>query len=116
MPSNNIGRLEVSQLGRKERRKGDCMEKFLMLGKYSSEAVKGIASERTKKAVGIIEKNGGKVHSMLTLLGIYDLALMVEFPGIQEAIKSSVTITQATGVGFTTLPAVTVEEFDKLLG
>lgn len=92
------------------------MAKFLMLGKYSAEAVKGITAARTNQVVGIIEKSGGKVNTMLALLGSYDLAFVVELPGIQEAMKSSVALTKATDIGFTTLPAVTVEEFDKIVG
>jgi uncharacterized protein with GYD domain len=89
------------------------MAKFLMLGKYSLEAVKGITSERTKKVTDVIEKSGGKVNSMYALLGTYDLAFVADFPGIQEAMKASVAITKLTNVSFTTLPALTVEEFDR---
>ena len=92
------------------------MAKFLMLGKYSAAAVKGISADRTKTVVGVIEKSGGKVNSIFALLGTYDLAFMVELPGIQEAMKSSVAITKLTDIAFTTLPAITVEEFDKLVG
>ena len=91
------------------------MAKFLMLGRYSTEAVKGITAERTKKVADIIEKSGGKVNLMYALLGTYDLAFAVDFPGIQEAMKASVALTKLTGIGFTTLPAVTVEEFDRLV-
>lgn len=91
------------------------MAKFLMLGKYSVDAVKGIASERTKKVVGAIEKQGGKVNSMHALLGQYDLAFVVDFPEVRDAIKASIELTKATDIGFTTLPAITVEEFDKII-
>ena len=37
------------------------MAKFLMLGKYSQEALKGISAERTKKVENAIKKAGGKV-------------------------------------------------------
>lgn len=92
------------------------MAKFIMLGKYSSEAVKGISGDRTKKVTGIIEKAGGKVNSMYALIGAYDLAFIVDLPGIQDVFKASVAITKATDIAFTTMPAVTVEEFDKILG
>lgn len=90
------------------------MTKFLMLGKYSVEAIKGIAADRTKKVVETIEKAGGKVNSMYALLGCYDLAFVVDFPGINEMIKASVTITKLTGIGFTTSPVISIEEFDKI--
>ena len=92
------------------------MAKFLMLGKYSLEAVKGITPERTKKVVEAIEKSGGKVNSMYALLGCHDLAFIVDFPGNSDAIKSSIAITKLTGIGFVTYPAVSVEEFDKMAG
>jgi uncharacterized protein with GYD domain len=92
------------------------MGKYLMLGKYSSEAIKGVTAERTKKVTGIIEKSGGKVGSMLALLGRYDLAFVVDFPGTAEALKASVAISKATGIGFTTCPAISVDEFDKIAG
>lgn len=91
------------------------MAMFLMLGKYSSEAMKGITADRTKKGIGTIEQAGGKVSSMYALLGAYDLAFVVDFPGIKEAMKASVALAKLTGVGFTTCPAVTVQEFDQLM-
>jgi len=92
------------------------MAKFLMLGRYSSEAIKGIAADRTKKVLEAIEKAGGKVNVMYALLGIYDLVFIVDFPGIQDALKASVGLAKLTGIGFTTSPAVPIEEFDKLVG
>ncbi len=92
------------------------MAKFMMLGKYSQEAIKGISAERTKKAVSIIEKSGGKVNSMYALLGNYDLALVVDLPGISEAMKASIALTDLTAISFTTSPAISVEDFDKITG
>lgn len=92
------------------------MARYLMLGKYSPEAVKGISSGRTKKAVAIIKKNRGKVNLMYVLIGSYDLALLVDFPGNKEMIRASIALTRLTGIGFTGFPAVSVEEFDKLAG
>lgn len=92
------------------------MAKFLMLGKYSVEAIRGIAADRTKKGVEIIEKAGGKVNAMYALLGRYDLAFIVDFPGVAEAMKASVALAKLTGIGFITSPAMTVEEFDKIVG
>ncbi|MFH0913034.1 MAG: GYD domain-containing protein [Candidatus Omnitrophota bacterium] len=92
------------------------MAKFLMLGKYSQEAIKGISGERTKKAVSMIEKSGGKVNSMYVLLGNYDLALVVDLPGVSEAMKISIALTDLTAISFISYPAMTVEEFDKITG
>ena len=91
------------------------MAKYLMLGKYSAEAVKGIAAERTKKVSEVIEKTGGKVEAMYALLGNYDLAFIADFPGTKEVLKASIIITKLTGIAFTTSPAISVEEFDKVV-
>jgi uncharacterized protein with GYD domain len=92
------------------------MAKFLMLGKYSTDGVKGIATERTKKVVEAIQKAGGKATAMYALLGNYDLAFVVDFPGNADVIKASIAITKLTSIGFTTCPAIPVEEFDKMIG
>jgi uncharacterized protein with GYD domain len=92
------------------------MAKFLMLGKYSVDGVKGIAAERTKKVVEIIQKSGGKVNAMYALLGKYDLSFVVDFPGNDDAMKASIAITKLTDIGFITCPAIPIEEFDKILG
>lgn len=91
------------------------MGTFLMFGKYSSEALKGISSKRTEEATSLIRKFGGEVKSMYSLLGEKDLVIILTFPGIQEAMKASVALSKFTGISFTTSPAVTVEEFDKLM-
>ncbi len=62
--------------------------KFLMLGKYSQSALQGMSSARTKKVSDVIRRVGGKVNVMLALLGQYDLAFIVEFPNIKEALKA----------------------------
>ena len=91
------------------------MAKFLMLGKYTMEGVKGIRATRTYKVVAKIKKASGKVSAMYALLGNYDLAFVVDFPSYAQAIKASIALTKLTGIGFTTSPAVTVEEFDKMI-
>lgn len=92
------------------------MAKFLMLGKYSLEAIKGIAADRTQKVVATIERAGGKVNSMYALLGCHDLAFVVDFPGVKEVMQASVNLAKLTGISFTSSPAISVEEFDKLVG
>lgn len=91
------------------------MATFLMLGKYSSEALKGISKERTEKATSIIKKYGGKVNSMYALLGEHDLLFIVDMPEIEQAMQASLALSKLTGISFTTSPAVKVEEFDKLV-
>jgi len=87
-----------------------------MLGKYSKEAIEKISSKRTEKALEIIKNSGGKIENMFALLGSFDLAFIIDFPKIEDAIKTSVELSKLTGIGFTTFPAITIEEFDKLVG
>lgn len=92
------------------------MATFLMFGKYSAEGVKGISSQRTKKAEDLIKKQGGQVKAIYAMLGMADLLVIVDLPGVEAAIQTSVALANLTGVSFCTHPAVSVEEFDQLLG
>ena len=91
------------------------MSTFFMFGKYSLEGLKGMNTGRTKKIQRLIEKFGGKVNSMHALLGENDLVFITDFPGFEQAMKASVAVTRMTGISFSTCPAVTVEEFDRLM-
>jgi len=91
------------------------MATFFMFGKYSSEALKEMSAERTDKAISLIKKFGGEVNSMYALLGEQDLILIVDFPGVERAMKASVALTKMTGVSFTSSPAMPVEDFDKMI-
>jgi uncharacterized protein with GYD domain len=86
-----------------------------MFGKYSIDAMKEISAERTKNATAVIGDCGGKIKAGYALLGETDLVLIADFPGVKEAMKASVELTKLLGISFTTAPAVTVEEFDKLI-
>jgi uncharacterized protein with GYD domain len=90
------------------------MDKFFMYGKYSQEAIGGMSAERTKKALDVIAMAGGKVNSMYALLGKYDIVLIADFPGVAEVMKASIALNKLTNISFTSFPAVTMEEFDKI--
>ena len=92
------------------------MATYFMFGKYSAEGMKGISAERTEKAAALVKKYGGEVKSGYILLGEHDLALIVDFPGTEQAIKTSVALAKLLGISFSTAPAVSVEEFDKMMG
>lgn len=92
------------------------MSIFFMFGKYSTESLKGISAERTQKAVELIQKLGGEVKSMYSLLGEHDLVFIVELPDTEQAVKVSIALNKLTGISFSTSPVVNVEEFDKLIG
>ena len=90
------------------------MAKFFMYGKYSPEAIGGISAERTKKVLDVIAKAGGKVGPMYALLGKYDVVLITDFPGVEEVMKASIALNKLTNISFTSFPAITIEEFDKI--
>jgi uncharacterized protein with GYD domain len=92
------------------------MTTFFMFGKYSQEAIKKISGQRSKDALAMIEKAGGKILSGYALMGEYDLVLLVQFPSNGQAFKTSVELAKLLGISFTTAPAVSIEEFDKLVG
>ena len=91
------------------------MDTFFMYGKYSKEALGGMSAERTKKALDVIAMAGGKVNSMYALLGKYDIVLITEFPGVNEVMKASIALNKLSGIAFTSFPAVSMDEFDKML-
>ena len=91
------------------------MATFIMFGKYSLEAIEKISAKRTEKAVGLIRELGGEVKSMYVLLGKHDLLFIVDLPGTEQALKASVALSKMAGISVTTSPAMSVEEFDKLV-
>jgi uncharacterized protein with GYD domain len=93
----------------------DNMAKFILFGKYSADALKGISAARTKKSLALVKKLKGKVLGMYAMLGEKDLIFILELPGMEEAMKASVALFKLTGISFSTAPAVSVEEFDKLI-
>jgi len=49
------------------------------------------------------------------MLGERDLVLIAEFPTIEKAIKASTTLSKELGIGFSTAPAISIEDFDKIM-
>jgi len=92
------------------------MSTFFMFGKYSAESMRSISAQRTREVADIVDRFGGEIVAMYALLGAYDLVLIVKFSSMEDALKASVTISQSLGISFSTLPAIPVEEFDKLVG
>jgi uncharacterized protein with GYD domain len=92
------------------------MGTYFLFGEYSTDAVKDISAKRTDMAMDLIKENGGTYQSGYALLGEHDLVLIVDFPGTEQAMKASVGLAKMLGISFTTAPAVTVEQFDKLMG
>ena len=92
------------------------MATFFMFGIYSADAMEDISAARTTKANQLIEGLGGKIKDMYALMGEQDLVLIVDFPGVQQAMKASIELGKLTGISFSTAPAVSIAEFDRLAG
>ena len=92
------------------------MATYLLFGKYSMESIQEISAARTEKAIALIKENGGEYKSGYALLGEQDVVVIVDLPGIEQAIKVSVGLAKMLGIAFTTSPAVSMEEFDKIVG
>jgi uncharacterized protein with GYD domain len=91
------------------------MSTFFMFGRYSQDSASKISSKRTSDAMALINNNGGKFKSGYALLGKYDLCLLVDFPSLEVALKTSVALSKLLGISFSTSPAVPIEDFDKLV-
>jgi uncharacterized protein with GYD domain len=92
------------------------MPTFVLFGKYSHDSIKEISATRTQKANQLISDNGGAVKSGYALLGDIDLVFVVDFPSNKDAMKASIGLAKLLGISFSTAPAVSMEEFDKLVG
>jgi uncharacterized protein with GYD domain len=88
---------------------------FMMFGKYTGNSLKNVSAQRTKKAVKIIEKNGGKVIAMYAVMGEHDLVFTLDFPDLDKALSASAALNMLTGISFSTSPVVDVEKFDHLM-
>jgi len=92
------------------------MTTYFFFGKYTQDSIGHISSQRTKEARSVIEGNGGKLIGGYALLGEHDLVLIVDFPSMEQAMKTSIALAKLVGVSFSTSPAVSMEDFDKLVG
>ena len=90
------------------------MQTFFLFGKYTTEAMKKISADRTRKVVNTIQEMGGRVKSVYALLGHSDLVFIVNLPNPTAATMLSITLTKITGISFTTSVAIPVDEFDKM--
>jgi uncharacterized protein with GYD domain len=92
------------------------MATYLLFGRYSSDALKGISAKRSDEAKALIKKHGGELKAAYATLGGIDLVMVADLPDNSRAIAASTALAKLTGIAFTTAPAVTIEEFDKLAG
>jgi uncharacterized protein with GYD domain len=91
------------------------MASYLMLGKYSPEALKAVSAKRSDDAVALIKEYGGEFKAGYALLGDVDLVVVVDLPDTEHAMQVSAALTKLLGISFRTAPAISIEQFDKLM-
>lgn len=91
------------------------MATYLMFGTYSPEALKHVSAKRTDEALALVRKYGGEFKAAYALLGEVDLVAILDLPDTAHAMQVSAALTKLLGIAFRTAPAVSVEEFDKLM-
>ena len=95
--------------------RGLVMDTYFLLGRYASEAVRNVSVDRTEKTLHLIKQLGGEVKSMYAVMGAYDVVLKVALPDNNSAMKASYALNVLTGISFTTLPAVPMDDFDRIV-
>lgn len=91
------------------------MATYIMFGKLSFDAMNAISAERTDKAIALIKENGGELKAAYALLGDTDYVVILDLPDTERAMKTSIGLSRLLGVSFSTLPAVNIDVFDKLM-
>ena len=89
------------------------MSTYFLFGKYTQDALKKIAPDRTRKAINTIQKFGGRVKSVYALLGNNDLVFIVNLPNPAQATLVSIELTKMTGISFSTSVAIPVDENER---
>ena len=91
------------------------MASYLMFGQYSPEALKAVSAKRSDEAMALIKKYGGEFKAGYALLGDVDLVVVVDLPDTEHAMQVSAALTKLLGISFRTAPAISIEQFDKLM-
>jgi uncharacterized protein with GYD domain len=92
------------------------MSTYLLFGNYTQDSIKKISARRTAGAAALLKKFGGELITGYALLGDVDVVLVVALPDNEKAVQASIAMTKQFGISFRTLPAVSIDRFDKLVG
>ncbi len=93
------------------------MATFIMLSKLTDEGRKTL-KERPQRLAQVnkeIETMGGRVTAQYAVLGSYDFVNVVEAASNEVIARISVELGARGTIEVTTLPAMSVEEFTKML-
>lgn len=93
------------------------MAYYVILSKLTDDGRKTVKQrpERVMEVNKEIEAMGVKVKQQFAVLGEYDFVNIVEAPDNQTVMKMSVELGSRGSVQLLTMPAISVEEFLKIL-
>ena len=91
---------------------------YVSLVKFTREGIMTMKNQgvaRSDKVKKNIEELGGRLIAAYYCLGEYDVVAVLEFPDNKTAIKAAVKNASIGHISITTMPAVTRDEWAKLL-
>jgi uncharacterized protein with GYD domain len=90
------------------------MATYLMFGTLTQAARNAVSAKRTEEALALIKKHGGEFKAGYATLGEVDFVVVVDLPDTERAIQVSLGLSRLLDINFRTVPAVSIDEFDKL--
>lgn len=90
------------------------MATYVMFGTLTQEARKAVSAKRTEDALALIKKHGGELKAGYATLGEVDFVVILDLPDTERAIQVSVGLSRLLDISFRTVPAVSIDEFDRL--
>ena len=90
------------------------MATYLMFGTLTQAARNAVSAKRTEDAVALINQLGGEFKAGYATLGEVDFVVIVDLPDTERAIQLSVGLSRLLDINFRAVPAVSIDEFDKL--
>ena len=94
------------------------MPVYVSLVKFTREGIMTMKDQgisRSDKVKKNIEELGGKLLNAYYCLGEYDVVAILDFPDSKTAMKAAVKNASLGHISITTMPAVTRDEWAKLL-
>ena len=91
---------------------------YVSLVKFTREGIMTMKNQgvaRSDKVKKNIEELGGRLIAAYYCLGEYDVVAVLEFPDNKTAMKAAVKNASIGHISITTMPAVTRDEWAKLL-
>ena len=85
-------------------------------GNIRPKRSRALAPSAPKTQKLLFKKHGGELRAAYATLGGVDLVMIADLPDNARAFAASAALAKSTGIAFTTAPAVTIDEFDKLAG